>query len=345
MVRIVTRNTDYGSVEPYKEIISDQWTVIAPNHEVIYLSAKNTGFSNIKKICAMAKQDIILINGLFSFYFSVLPLFLSNYYNSKKTFVAVRGMLHGSALAVKPLKKQMFLAFARGFGLYKKVTMLSTSEYEREEIIKSLGKVKIAFAPNLPVVPTMTNPEPEKPFKGTNGELRLLFLGRISPEKNPVAVIMALKEVSFPVSIHFIGSSINSDYQALFEKGLSELPGNIEHHWIKELPHERIQQQFRTTDVMILPSHGENFGHAIFESLANAVPVIIGDNTPWKGIQEKKAGIEVCSDDIASIVSAILFMYGLSLKEYNSWKQGALNTAKEYYESGNFENVYLKLLG
>ena len=128
-VKIITRNTDYGSAIPFPDILPDQWTQLSANHEVMYLSAENISFNTIKKVCKTAKDDIILINGLFSFYFSVLPLFLSNYYNIQKTFVSVRGMLHQSALAVKPFKKQLFLAFARGFGLYNKVTLLSTSQY------------------------------------------------------------------------------------------------------------------------------------------------------------------------------------------------------------------------
>jgi glycosyltransferase involved in cell wall biosynthesis len=35
-------------------------------------------------------------------------------------------------------------------------------------------------------------------------------------------------------------------------------------------------------DYFVLPTCGENFGHAIVESMAMGLPVIISDQTPWK---------------------------------------------------------------
>ena len=35
---------------------------------------------------------------------------------------------------------------------------------------------------------------------------------------------------------------------------------------------------------MYLPTKGENFGHAISDSIANSTPVFISDKTPWNEI-------------------------------------------------------------
>jgi glycosyltransferase involved in cell wall biosynthesis len=342
-VKIITRNMDYGSVLPYESIVPNHWTRLSENHEVMYLSDENVKYGIIKEMCREASDHIILINGLFSFYFSILPLFFTNYYSAKKVFLSVRGMLHQSALSVKPLKKQVYLAFARGFGLFKKATLLATSQYESEEIKSSLGKVKIRIAPNIPMQPLTGEATLTKDFRDKDGHLRLLFLGRISPEKNPVKVLEALKEIKYPVSITFIGSSIDKNYQNIFETAMYTLPGNIKIEWVRELPHHQLEEVFRKTDVMILPSHGENFGHAIFESFAQATPVIIGNNTPWKGLEAEAAGIEVDPNDTSSVLMAINRFNNMEIIEYQQFQIGALNKANAYFANNNFEQLYASL--
>jgi hypothetical protein len=44
------------------------------------------------------------------------------------------------------------------------------------------------------------------------------------------------------------------------------------------------------SDAMILPTQGENFGHASFESLADGAPVVISNRTIWSALVEKQAG-------------------------------------------------------
>ncbi|NQW41976.1 MAG: glycosyltransferase family 4 protein [Bacteroidetes bacterium] len=343
-VKIITRNTDYGNTNAFQDIQSDEWITIAPQHNVLYLSAKNTSIKTIKSICLEAKNSPVIINGIFSFWFSILPLFYTNTYNCHKIIVAVRGMLHKSALSVKPIKKHIFLAFARGFGLYKKSTFLATSEIEKNEIEKILGKVNIKIAPNIPISTIDINEIESKSFKNSDNELRLLFLGRIAPEKNPLTVLQVLQVIKYPVSITFIGSSIDSNYQMQFEDGLKKLPSNVKHTWIKELPHQEITTIFKQTDVMVLPSLGENFGHAIFESFANAVPVIIGNNTPWRDIEQNNGGIEVKPNDIEVIFTAISLFNNMTNQSYKIWQLGALNIAQSYFEHTNFETAYTSIL-
>jgi len=342
-VKVVTRITDYASIEPYAGISANTWTSIGVHHEVLYIDSENLNIKTIRNLCKTYKSDVILINGLFSFYFSILPLFFTNFYGAQKTFVAVRGMLHQSALKVKPLKKQLFLAFARGFGLYKTTTLLSTSNYEDKEIKNVLGAVKIVSAPNIPLLPDKNFNFSKKAFKSEEGILRLLFLGRISPEKNPVMVLKALKSSKEKIHISFAGAGIDEAYQQVFDNELKSMPDNIAITCLNELPHTEILNLFNHTDVMILPSHGENFGHAIFESLAYATPVIISNNTPWKQMQESMAGIEVNASSAVEISNAITFFNTIDHTTYRMWQEGALNKALEYIDKNEFESTFSKI--
>lgn len=339
-IKIVTRNTDYGSSEPYPGITPDEWLQV-DGHEVMYLSEQNTGFKTIRKLCKASAGNSMLINGLFSFYFSILPMFLRFTDNTQVTLIAVRGMLHRSALAVKPFKKQLFIAFARGLGLFKNFTLMASSEYEKDEIQKSLGKQNIRIVPNVPEVPEATLRQ--RKFKA-NGILSIVFLGRISPEKNPIALAKALNTIKFGLSVKFIGSNIDINYSNQFESVLKNLPDNIVVERINEMPNEAVKRVLSETDVMVLPSHGENFGHAIYESFAACVPVIIGNNTPWKDIEEKKAGIEVVPDDIDAISQAIKRFNEMDDTIYREWQTGAGEAAKAYFSNNNFREQYLSIL-
>jgi glycosyltransferase involved in cell wall biosynthesis len=42
--------------------------------------------------------------------------------------------------------------------------------------------------------------------------------------------------------------------------------------------------------LFLLPSHGENFGLSIAEALANGVPALVTDTTPWSGLNSTGAG-------------------------------------------------------
>jgi glycosyltransferase involved in cell wall biosynthesis len=43
-------------------------------------------------------------------------------------------------------------------------------------------------------------------------------------------------------------------------------------------------------DLFILPTLGENYGHVIVEAWAAGVPVLLSDQTPWRGLSGKRIG-------------------------------------------------------
>ena len=47
---------------------------------------------------------------------------------------------------------------------------------------------------------------------------------------------------------------------------------------------------FQTSDFFVLPTHSENFGLAIAESLASGTPVITTMGTPWNDLNSSNAG-------------------------------------------------------
>lgn len=342
VIKIITRNIDYQSEQEYPHIIANQWIEIEPNHWVFYCSKNQLNAKFIKQQVKENKNNKVLLNGVFSFYFSILPLYYSFIFGYNNIVLAARGMLHRSALSIKPAKKQIFLAFARGFGLFKNVVFLSSSMEETKQIRNALGnKLTIKEVANIPLL-VADNFEAKTQFK-SNNRLNALFLGRIAPEKNPMVVIEALKMFTNPLKITFCGSFYQKEYFNEFIQNSKLLPKNITFEYIESLPHSDIELLFAKNDVMILPSLGENFGHAIFESFSYATPVIIGNNTPWKNLKSNKVGLEINPTDKMEVLEALNFYDTMDEETYKAWQLSAFGFAKDYFINNNFEEMYNKL--
>lgn len=341
-VKVVCSNRDLNANEPYSGIISNTWTLIAPQHEVYYLEVTGSKLGIIKQIVKENKDSILYINGIYSFYFSILPAFLAMFYKISTCMISVRGMLHASALSVKPFKKHLFLAFARGFGLYKKSILLSSGEAESIEIQKVFGKVEIKEVPNIPLLPENIVSE-KRNYPVNNQHYSFLFLGRISPEKNPIGLIKALRLIQLPCKVTFCGSSLENSYLNAFKEELLNLPASVQAEYIGDLPHSSIGKLFNTHDVMVLPSLGENFGHSIFESFVYSTPVIIGNNTPWKNIESNYAGIEVDPNNEQELAAAMQKFITMPSDDYQIWCKGARKAAELYFETSKFEEVYFNV--
>ena len=342
VVKVVCRDRDLHSIESFTSIKQNDWNEISSQHYVLYLSPDNTNFKIIKSLIKENKHNILYINGLYSFYFSFLPVFFAAIFNLKTVFISVRGMLHKSALSVKRTKKMIFLAFAKGYGLYKNFVLLSSNNLETIEIQRILGEQKVKEVPNIPINPNAIE-RSKKVFKGEDKILRILFLGRVSPEKNPIVLLKSLQSATFKVEVTFCGSNNEGDYSLQFENELKKLPSCVNANIIGDLPHNELGSLFQKNDILALPSLGENFGHAIFESFAFGLPVIIGNNTPWKDLESKQVGFEIEPTNEMELLKHIVFFNELTPELFADWSSNAHNLAISYYRDNNFEEIYLKL--
>lgn len=69
-------------------------------------------------------------------------------------------------------------------------------------------------------------------------------------------------------------------------------------------------QAFADADVFVLPSHGENFGFAVFEAMASRIPVVVSDTLNYADeIRRYEAGFVVRRDP-QEIAAAILDLLG-----------------------------------
>jgi glycosyltransferase involved in cell wall biosynthesis len=86
---------------------------------------------------------------------------------------------------------------------------------------------------------------------------------------------------------------------------MNDLPPNVHATYGGILRHEEVVPALETHDVLLLPTHGENYGHVILEALTAGCPIIISDQTPWRGLSSAGVGWDIALDNPAGFVAAL----------------------------------------
>jgi len=330
---IVCSNSDAGESGPLPGILSDTWTDFENGvARVYYISQEKKKFATIREIVQEIKPDYIFANGIYSFLFSLAPILV---HSKAKKIMSVRGMLHPGALSVKSLKKNIFLSVFKIMGIQNKVTFHVTDEKEAGYVKKVFGeKVEIAIADNFPKQIRAS----AHAYKNVN-ELKLVSVALISPMKNHLLVIEALRNVTSKVVYDIYGPIKDTDYWTECKKEIAKLPTNIIVNYMGDLQPENLVSTLAQYNAFILPSKSENFGHAIYEALACGVPVITSYFTPWNNLEEQEAGLNVDISDISDITKAIDKLALADNETFLRWSNGASQLAKI---AVSFEDTKLK---
>jgi glycosyltransferase involved in cell wall biosynthesis len=327
---IITRDTDYCETTPYANIIPDTWNTLSNGAKVYYISSKNLSLRNLVKISKTISFDLVYINGMYSPYFSVFPLFWFKYFTRKKIVVSGRGMLSDHTFSSKKGKKRLFYTFAWLFGLYKGIVFHATNEEEAQQIRKNAGfKGEIKVAPNLP--PKINNSE-NYFIEKRAGELRLISIARVSPEKNTLFALNVLEQcskqlISTLITYDLYGTIYNPTYWNECLQVIERLPSNIKVNFYGPLEKEKIQETLCKYHFLFMPSQGENYGHSMVESMLAGRPVIISDQTPWKNLQQIAAGWDLPLDKPNLFVEAIEYCSGMEQETYNTLQKNVLGYA------------------
>lgn len=330
---VITRNTDYASDEPYAGIPANTWHQLEEGVQVYYFSESRLSYTSLKEVIKEVRVDMIYINGIFSKFFSLMPLLIAKNNKQVPVIIAARGMFAPGAVDVKSGKKKVFFFAAKWLGLYANVTFHATNATEQAHIQHLLGKqVRVVIAPNLPK--TLKSGAVFSPAQKDRGLLKLINIARISPEKNTLYALQVLKSYTFAGKIIFdIYGPINDPaYWKECQGIIGNLPANIQVTYHGSLPSSLVSATLREYHALFLPTRGENFGHVILESLSAGLPVIISDQTPWRDLQVLQVGYDLPLSDQQQFFAALQHMVDLDQAAFEVMSKSALQRALRFIQ-------------
>lgn len=321
--RFVTNDHDLGESQPYPGIISGHWQNI--RHWVYYVPAKRKLQSIFRVLSKRNHYDVVYLNSFFSPYFTIVPLLLRRLRLTRPVpfIVAPRGELFHGALGLKGTKKKVYMRLARALGLYRNVLWQASSEYEAEAIRLSFdSQADIVVAPDLvPADGSVLEPLSRKPKQ--RGVLRLLFLSRIARIKNLDGALRMLTRLKGEVEYNIYGPIEDQSYWHECQALIEQLPPNVQALYRGPVSHDRVSQIMAHHDVFLFPTHGENFGHVIPESLVAGTPVVLSDQTPWSGLEHVKAGWNIPLNCPEEYIRILQHLVDMGDEEHRLWSEGA----------------------
>lgn len=323
---------EVGETSPLPGIKTDEWTNYNSGTRIFY--ATRISYQRVVNAINEVAPDVVYINGLYLLYYNWLPLFVAQR-EHRKVVMASRGMLQKEALKVKPLKKRIFLALLRASGLTKSIRWHATERQEEADIRSHFGReADIQVIPNVPKPMSKEWKERAKQV----GELRLVFLSLIAEMKNLHLVLEALRQVNTPLVFDIYGPVKDSNYWLQCQP----LMANSKHHINYKGPVKpaNVQEVLQQYHAFILPTRGENFGHAIYEAMSVGTLPIISTFTPWGRLQELGIGITVETWERTDWVNAIEQVMASGQAAFNSWSLGTYMFAKSYFEKNDFKSGY-----
>jgi glycosyltransferase involved in cell wall biosynthesis len=339
---VVTRNTEYTETVPYSGIEFNKWLAGPNDEKVIYLDEEHQNENFYVSLLDERNYQSVMIMGLFSNLFSILPLKAANKTDHSNIIVSPRGMLAPEALKIKSAKKKLFLSWANLTGLYRSVNFHVTNENEARQVKKNIRKFhSIIVADNFP---RRMNQNISLESEKTVGKSRLVSVARIAPEKNILFGLEILSQCKSEIEFDLYGSVYHSSYWEECKSLIQKLPSNIKVNYKGDLPSEKLFDILPDYDFLFLPTRGENFGHIILESFMCGLPVIISDKTPWKDLDKQKIGFDISLEDKDSFSKKIDEVAQWSSTQISEWKNSSFQFARTKSDVSELRNKYISLL-
>lgn len=344
---IVTRDREYLSNLPFQGVNADCWTDLMPDVKVWYARKGSSSPWLWMRLIRQIRPDTIYINGMFSFWFSVLPLLIARIWRRSRIVSAPSGMLGKEALKIKFWKKRPFLFLMKGLNIYRDVIWHAASDFEKAEVENILpGQGPIIVAPLLTNEKSFDFDCVDVPDKEPNF-LKMCYISRITRKKNLLfaLVVLAKTSSSFKVEMNVFGPVDDPAYWEKCKKAISELPDNVSVQYKGEIPHTEIHKQLRTHHALFLPTKHENYGFIIQESLMAGRPVIISDATPWRNLVNEKAGWDISLTNGGAFVRVISSLAAHSQQKYEEYCKGAARLGMRLEDREGLIEKYREVLG
>lgn len=270
-------------------------------------------------------------------------------------FVQTHGMLDPwfkYAYPIKHLMKSLYWPWTDYRALRDAKAVIFTCEQEKVKARQSfrLYKTRELVVPIGIAAPEGDPHEQIRLFYARYPETRnkrlLLFLGRIHPKKGCDLLIDAFSKVHRTTEdLHLVMAGPDQTEWVPKLKQLASARGLSDTiTWTGMISGDIKWGAMRAADAFILPSHQENFGIAVVESMACGVPVLISDKVDiWKEIQQDNAGL-IGSDTVIGTQAMLEQWLNLSDTERNAIRANALHSFHTRFEISHATRNFISQL-
>jgi glycosyltransferase involved in cell wall biosynthesis len=332
---VLSKENEIDNTKSSYQVKANQWNE-GPNSEKIFYKVTITPWL-IFRLLYNVNPDTVMINGVFNASTTLPGIIFSSWLGCKVIF-SPRGMLQLWGLKRNRYPKKIYLALLKLI-IPRNVRWHATDEQEKLDILKIFGKdQEVHVASNIPRKIGLST---SIPFPDQSRKIKLIFLSLINPNKNLHLIIDAVNQLSDSYTLDIYGPIIDKDYWSVCKNKII----NSSVSYKGSIPPWEVPQIIQAYHFFVLPTQGENFGHAIFDALASGVPVIISLNTPWKDVESPKAGFYIDIDNPNSMRDLLESISLLSADDYNVYRTQSLVYASTYLSSKDYVKEYDFLIG
>ena len=287
------------------------------------------------------EYDAIIINGLWQF--TSLAVWRVMRRSRTPYFVFPHGMLDPwfkRAFPLKHVKKWLYWPWAEYRVLRDARAVFFTCDEERDRARASFwlyrcNQVVVGYGTRQP--PGDAAEQRDRfltAFPDCAGQRLWMFMARLHEKKGCDLVLRAFASVAQQdPALHLLMAGPDPEGWRKDLMALSESLGIASRvTWPGMLTGDLKWGAFRSAEVFILPSHQENFGIAVAESLACALPVLISDKVNiWREIEASGAGL-VEPDDLEGTERLARRWLQLSAAERQEMRENAARCFQDRFE-------------
>lgn len=335
-VRVLTTNTN--GPDAVLDVPTDR-DVILSGVKVRYCArfgAEHASLDLLRHLpSAIAAADIVHLTAVYSF--PTIPVLTLANLLGKPVVWSPRGSLQRWEGSTKTHVKTVWERLCTLVSP-RSLTLHVTSEEEAEESAAKIHGAATAIIPNGVEIPPSVMQEPG------NGELRLVYLGRLHQKKGLENLIDACsKLLQQAPGLRWTLKIAGTGEPAYVESLQRRIEASGVHRQVRmigEVVGEAKTRFFAAADLLLMPSHTENFGMVVVEALAHGVPAVASTGSPWKRLETTGCGFWVANDPetltrtILGASRAPLQTMGNAGREWMlrefSWTRRAAETAELY---------------
>jgi glycosyltransferase involved in cell wall biosynthesis len=337
---ILTLNFDFATGSPL--FPQRHHRVVLPHVVIEYVPQ---GLSALRILARRLRDnfDVIDIQCAFDPLLAIPALMLCRlgFAGDSRIFHTPHGIFMDIIMSARRTRKTLYCRLSDLLGLYRSVVHLAGSPGEKHDIDRNHLRSQ-----QVVVVSQFVEPLPSSRAQGTKPRerLKVAFVGRVTAQKNLIAAIEILHRLRVPSTMDVFGDTADTAYlaqcMAMIRAGSGastiDFKGNVDKNVLfRQLP---------DYDVLLHPTLGENFGHAIVEALHLGVPVLISDRSPWTDVESCHAGWSLPLSNPSAFVDKLEAIYAMG-EEWSQLSAGAIQYARKTFDPSQTSQRYRDAYG